>query len=89
MVVSLCGGRLLGHFLGRLFGFGVFGVVEALAVELGESDVVGLVGDEEIEDGPHEREAAVSCRWAGRGWNAESRRLGGRRLSVAGERATA
>jgi len=41
-----------------LFGFGVLDVVEALAVELGEPDAVGLVGDVEVQDGPHEREAA-------------------------------
>jgi hypothetical protein len=30
-----------------------------LAVDLGEADAVGLVGDDEIEDGPDEGEAAV------------------------------
>jgi hypothetical protein len=32
---------------------------EALAVELVEADAVGLVCDQEVEDGPDEREAAV------------------------------
>ena len=30
-----------------------------MAVEFGEADAVGLMSDEEIEDGPDEREAAV------------------------------
>ena len=54
--MSLCGGQLLGD---RVVGFVVSGAVESLAVELGESDAVGLVGDEEIEDGPDQRQAAV------------------------------
>ena len=33
--------------------------VESLAVELGEADAVGLVRDEEIQDGPDQGEAAV------------------------------
>jgi hypothetical protein len=35
-----------------------------LAVEFGEANAVGLVGDEEVKDGPHEREAAVLAREA-------------------------
>jgi hypothetical protein len=31
-----------------------------LAVELGESDAVSLIGDDEVEDGPDKREAASS-----------------------------
>ena len=42
-----------------MVGFVVSDVVESLAVELGEPDAVGLVSDEEIEDGPDERESAV------------------------------
>jgi hypothetical protein len=53
---QLCGVHLLG---GRLLGVLVSGSVEVLAVELGESDAVGLVGDDEVEDGPYEGEAAV------------------------------
>ena len=33
--------------------------LEALAVELVEADAVGLVGDEEVECGPDERQAAL------------------------------
>jgi hypothetical protein len=33
--------------------------LEALALEFVEADAVGLVGDEEVEDGPDEGEAAV------------------------------
>ena len=55
MVVSLCGCHLL---RGRPFGAFVAHPLEALAVELVEVDAVGLVGDEEVEDGPDEREAA-------------------------------
>ena len=53
---SLCGVHLLGD---RFVGVLVADSVEVLAVELGESDPVRLVGDDEIEDGPHEGEAAV------------------------------
>src|SRR3954469_1177234 len=54
--ISLCGGHLLGDCV---VGFVVSDAVEPLAVELGEPDAVGLVSDEEIEDGPDEGEAAV------------------------------
>jgi len=54
-MVSLCGGRLLGD---GLFVAGVCGSFEVLAVERGEVDAVGLVGDEQVEDGPDEGEAA-------------------------------
>jgi hypothetical protein len=47
-------------------GFVVSDAVEALAVELGEANAVGLVGDEEIQDGPDEGEAAVLAGEAGR-----------------------
>jgi hypothetical protein len=40
-------------------GFVISGAVESLAVELGEPDAVGLVSDEEIQDGPDQGEAAV------------------------------
>src|SRR3954462_15487887 len=53
---SLCGGHLLGD---GLVGFVISDVVEPLAVEFGEADAVGLVRDEEIEDGPDQGEAAV------------------------------
>jgi len=53
--VSLGGGHLLGGGVGR----GVAAAVEVLAVERGEVDAVGLVGDQEVQDGPDEREAAV------------------------------
>ena len=33
--------------------------LEALALEFVEADAVGLVGDQEVEDGPDEGEAAV------------------------------
>jgi hypothetical protein len=56
VVVSLCGCHLLGD---RLVGAFVSHSLEALAVELGEADAVGLAGDVEVEDGPDEREAAV------------------------------
>src|SRR3954454_13086897 len=55
-MVSLCGGHLLGE---RVVGFVVSDAVESLAVELGEADAVGLVRDEEIQNGPDEGEAAV------------------------------
>ena len=55
-MVSLCGGHLLGD---RVVGFVISDAVESLAVELGEADAVGLVRDEEIQDGPDQREAAV------------------------------
>ena len=42
-----------------MVGFVVSDAVEPLAVELGEPDAVGLVSDEQIEDGLDEREAAV------------------------------
>jgi hypothetical protein len=54
--ISLCGRRLLGD---RVVGFVISDAVESLAVELGEPDAVGLVSDQEIENGPDEREAAV------------------------------
>src|SRR5919108_2286901 len=48
------------HLLGnRLVGVLVSDSVGLLAVELGESDAVGLVGDDEVEDGPYEGGAAV------------------------------
>src|ERR671923_723420 len=56
VVVRLCGVHLLGS---GLVGVLVSDSVELLAVELGESDAVGLVGDDEVEDGPYEGEAAV------------------------------
>jgi hypothetical protein len=40
-------------------GFVISDAGESLAVELGEPDAVGLVSDQEIENGPDEREAAV------------------------------
>jgi hypothetical protein len=55
VVVSLGGVHLLGD---RLVSALVSHSLEALTVELVEPDAVGLVGDEEIEDGPDEREAA-------------------------------
>ena len=55
-VISLCGGYLLGD---RLLGAFVAQLLEALAVELVEVDAIGLVGDQEVEDGPDEGEAAV------------------------------
>jgi hypothetical protein len=55
-VVSLCGGHLLGECV---VGLVISGAVESLAVELGEADAVGLVGDEEIQDGLDQGEAAV------------------------------
>ena len=54
-MVSLCGGRLLGD---GLFVAGVSRSFEVLAVECGEVDAVGLVGDQEVEHGPDEGEAA-------------------------------
>ena len=53
---SLCGGHLLGD---RVVGFVVSDAVESLAVELGEPDAVGLLGDEEIQGGPDQGQAAV------------------------------
>jgi len=38
--------------------------LEALTLELVEADAVGLVGDEQVEHGPDEREAAVLAREA-------------------------
>jgi hypothetical protein len=55
-VVSLCRCHLLG---GGLFVSLVSDPLEALALEFVEADAVGLVGDEEVEDGPDEGEAAV------------------------------
>ena len=52
----LCRGDLLG---GRVLGRGVAGAVQVLAVGGGEADAVGLVGDQEVEDGPADSEAAV------------------------------
>jgi hypothetical protein len=40
-------------------GFVVSDAAESLAVEFGEPDAVALVRDEEVQDGPDEREAAV------------------------------
>src|SRR5215218_10950139 len=54
--ISLCGGQLL---WARVVGFVISDAVESLAVELGEADAVGLVSDEQIENGPDERQAAV------------------------------
>ena len=56
MVVSLCGAHLLG---GRLFVALVSHPFEALAVERVEVDAAGLVGDQEVEHGPDEGEAAL------------------------------
>src|SRR5215207_5539029 len=53
--ISLCGGHLLGD---GLVGFVVSDAVEPLAVEFGESDAVGLVGDRQIQDGPDQCQAA-------------------------------
>jgi hypothetical protein len=55
VAVSLCGCHLLG---GGLFVSLVPHPVEALTVELVEPDAVGLVRDQEVEDGPDERQAA-------------------------------
>ena len=59
MVVSLCGGHLLGS---GLVGGPVSNALEALAFELGEFDAVGGVADVEVEDRPHEGEAAGLAR---------------------------
>jgi hypothetical protein len=56
VVVSLCGGHLL---LGGWLGWLMPGLVEALAIEFGEGDAVGGVGDDEVEHRPGEREAAA------------------------------
>ncbi len=56
MAVSLCGVHLLGD---RLLAAFVAHSLEALTVELVEVDAVGLVSDEEVEDGPDEGEAAL------------------------------
>jgi hypothetical protein len=61
-MVSLCGCHLLGD---RLLCALVSGSFEALAVERVEVDAVGLVGDQEIEHGPAEREAAGLARGSG------------------------
>ena len=53
--MSLCRGDLLGD---RFVRFAVSNSVEPLVVELGEADAVGFVGDDEVEHGPDEREAA-------------------------------
>ena len=42
-----------------MVGFVISDVVEPLAVEFGEPDAVGLVGDEEIQDGLDQGQAAV------------------------------
>src|SRR5215211_1589995 len=55
VTVSLGGGHLLGD---RLFVSVVSDPLEALALELGEPDAVGGVGDVEVKDGPDECEAA-------------------------------
>ena len=55
MVVSLCGCHLLGD--GLLVAL-VARPLEVLAVECGEVDAVGLVGDQQVQDGPDEGEAA-------------------------------
>ena len=54
-MASLGGGHLLGS---GVLGAGVSGSLEALVVELVEADAVGLVGDEEVQDGPDEGQAA-------------------------------
>src|SRR5947209_12348932 len=59
--VSLCRSHLL---RGMLFGLLVTDTVEVLAVEFGEPDAVRLVADEQVEDGPHERQAAGLAREA-------------------------
>src|SRR3954447_3041664 len=53
---GLGGGHLLGS---RIVGRRVAGAVEVLAIELGEADAVGFVGDQQVQDGPDERQAAV------------------------------
>ena len=55
MVLSLGGGQLLGE---GVVGSLVSHSLEGLALELGELDAVGGVGDVEVQDGPDEREAA-------------------------------
>src|SRR6266566_8032883 len=55
VVVSLCGVDLLGD---RLVSAFVSQSPEAQTVEFVEADAAGLMGDEEVEDGPHERQAA-------------------------------
>ena len=57
MVLSLRGAHLLGD---RLLMALVSDPPEALALELGEPDAVGGVGDVEVEHGPDERQAASS-----------------------------
>ena len=54
-MVSLGGCHLLGD---GLFGAVVSRSFEVLAVECGEVDAVGLVGDEQVQYGPDEGEAA-------------------------------
>jgi hypothetical protein len=56
VVVGLGGAHLLGSCL---FIVLVSHPGEALAVELVEADAVGLVGDQQVEHGPDEREAAL------------------------------
>jgi hypothetical protein len=46
----------------RVVGFVIPDAVEPLAVELGEPDAVGLVSDEELQDGPDQGQAAVLAR---------------------------
>jgi hypothetical protein len=55
VTLSLCGAHLLG---GCLLIALVSDPLEVLALELGEPDAVGLVGEVEVEDGPDERQAA-------------------------------
>ena len=55
-MVSLSGCHLLGQ---GLLGAVVSGSFEVLAVERGEVDAVGLVGDQQVEHGPDQGEAAV------------------------------
>jgi hypothetical protein len=55
VAVGLGGGHLLGS---RLLSSLVSHLLEALALELVEPHAVGGVGDVEVEDGPHECEAA-------------------------------
>jgi hypothetical protein len=59
VVVSLGGCHLLGQ---GLFGAVVSRSFEVLAVERGEVDAVGLVGDEQVEHGPDEGQAASTRR---------------------------
>src|SRR5439155_23235983 len=55
VMFSLCGAHLLGD---RLFTALVSDPLEALALELGELDAVGGMGDVEVKHSPDERETA-------------------------------